>query len=151
MTRARPVARGAPVFAARRVWGQSRPSCACPAAAALGTALRAGKPRSVTGRTYAENRPYLVPETMEELAGPLTGVLILPERLDRSERAAFRLDVPAERNLMYERVIREATRPGDLREYLNGAVLREVWRNLFLPARVRRMWEDRFPDLALAA
>jgi hypothetical protein len=32
-----------------------------------------------------------------------------------------------------------ATRPGDLREYLNGAVLREVRQSLFLPARVRRM------------
>jgi hypothetical protein len=48
-------------------------------------------------------------------------------------------------------VIREATRPGDLCSYLNGAVLREVWQSLFLPARVRRMWEERFPDLSLAA
>lgn len=88
---------------------------------------------------------------MEELAGPLTGVVMLPERLDWSERAAFHLDVPAERNLMYERVIREATRSGDLSSYLNGAMLREVWQNLFLPARVRRMWEERFPDLGLAA
>ncbi len=55
---------------------------------------------------------------MEELTGPLTGVVMPPERLDWSERAAFHLDVPAERNLMYERVIREATRAGDLREYL---------------------------------
>lgn len=110
-----------------------------------------GKLQGVTGRTYAENRPYLVPETMEELAGPLTGLVTLPLRLDWSERAAFCLDVPAERNLMYERVIREATRPGDLREYLNGAVLREVWQSLFLPARVRRMWEERFPALNLAA
>lgn len=52
---------------------------------------------------------------------------------------------------MYERVIREATRPGDPSSYLNGTVLREVWRNLFLPVRVRRMWEQRFPDLSLAA
>jgi hypothetical protein len=82
---------------------------------------------------------------MEELAGPLTGLVRLPERLDWTERAAFHLDVPAERNLMYERVIREATRPGDLQEYLNGTVLREVWQGLFLPVRVRRMWEARSP------
>jgi hypothetical protein len=88
---------------------------------------------------------------MEELAGRPTGVVMLPGRLDWSERAAFHLDVPAERNLMYERVIREATRPGDLRECLNGVVLREVWQSLFLPSRVRRMWEERFPDLGLAA
>lgn len=115
------------------------------------TPVSAGTLRSVTGRTYAENRPYLVPESLETLSGPLTGLVMLPGRLDWSERSAFHLDVPAERNLMYERVIREATRPGDLDEYLNGTVLREVWRSLFLPARVRRMWEERFPDLSLAA
>ena len=103
---------------------------------------------SVAGRTYAENRPYLLPETLRELAGPLTGVVVLPLRLDWSERTEFRLDDPAERNVMYERVIREATRIDDLRSYINGAVLRQAWRNLFLPVRVRRIWEERFPDLA---
>jgi hypothetical protein len=105
----------------------------------------------VTGRTYAENRPYLLPETLGELGGPLTGVVRLPLRLDWSERAEFHLDDPAERNVMYERVIREATRIDDLCTYLNGMVLREVWRSLFLPVKVRRIWEERFPDLVLAA
>ncbi|MCW2932900.1 MAG: hypothetical protein JWM19_3862, partial [Actinomycetia bacterium] len=70
---------------------------------------------------------------------------------DWSEHAEFHLDNPAERNVMYERVIREATQVDDLRSYLNGEVLREVWRSLFLPIRVRRTWEERFPDLRLAA
>lgn len=106
---------------------------------------------SVTGRTYADNRPYLVPETLGELVGPQNGVIRLPSRLDWSEHAEFHLDNPAERNVMYERVIREATRVDDLRSYLNGEVLRKVWRSLFLPGPVRRTWEERFPDLKLAA
>jgi hypothetical protein len=77
--------------------------------------------------------------------------VLLPLRLDWSERTEFRLDDPAERNVMYERVIREATRAEDLRSYLNERVLRQVWSQLFPPARVRRTWEDRFPDLRLAA
>lgn len=105
----------------------------------------------MTSRTYAENRPYLVPDTLDELAGPVAGVIRLPLRLDWTERAEFHLDDPAERNVLYERVIREATRVDDLRAYLNGLVLREVWRQLFLPARVRRTWEERFSDLRLAA
>jgi hypothetical protein len=105
----------------------------------------------VTGRTYTENRPCRLPETLAELAGPVTGVVQLPLHLDWSERTAFRLDDPAERNLMYERVIREATSSGDLRSYLNGEVLRKVWPVLFLPARVRSEWQERFPDLRLAA
>lgn len=105
----------------------------------------------MTGRTYAENRPYLVPDTLDELAGPVAGAIRLPLRLDWTERAEFHLDDPAERNVLYERVIREATRVDDLRAYLNGLVLCRVWRELFLPARVQRNWEERFPDLRLAA
>lgn len=105
----------------------------------------------MAGRTYAENRPYLLPETLGELAGPVTGVIRLPLRLDWSERTEFHLDKPAERNVMYERVIREATQVDDLRSYINQEVLRQVWGRLFLPARVRRSWEDRFPELRLAA
>jgi hypothetical protein len=75
----------------------------------------------------------------------------LPLRLDWSERTEFHLDDLAERNVMYERVIREATRVDDLRSYINEEVLRQVWGRLFLPARVRRSWEDRFPELRLAA
>lgn len=63
----------------------------------------------------------------------------------------FHLDDPAERNVMYERVIREAASADDLRSYLNEAVLRQVWRRLFLPRGVRQSWEQRFPDLRLAA
>jgi hypothetical protein len=106
---------------------------------------------NVTGRTYAENRPYLLPESLGELAGPVAGVVQLPPRLDWSERTRFHLDDPAERNVMYERVIREATRIDDLRSYLNGAVLCQIWLQLFLPARVRQSWEERFPALKLAA
>jgi hypothetical protein len=106
---------------------------------------------SVAGGTYAESRPYLLPETLGELAGPLTSLVLLPLRLDWSERTEFRLDDPAERNVMYERVIREATRAEDLRSYLNEQVLRQVWNQLYLPARARRTWEERFPDLRLAA
>jgi hypothetical protein len=105
----------------------------------------------VTAGSYPENRSYLLPETLGELTGQVAGMVQLPLRLDWTERVAFHRDDPAERNVMYERVIREATRPEDLRSYLNGAVLRETWRQLFLPARVRRIWEERFPALRLPA
>lgn len=105
----------------------------------------------VTGSAYAENRPYLLPETLGELTGPVSGIVVLPLRLDWTERAEFHLDDPAERNVMYERVIREATRIDDLRDYVNGTVLREAWRQMFLPSRVRLIWEQRFPILRPAA
>jgi hypothetical protein len=79
------------------------------------------------GRTYAENRPDVLPETLGELIGPVAGVIQLPLRLDWSERAEFHLGIPAERNVTYERVIREASRVDDLRSYLNDEVLCHVF------------------------
>jgi hypothetical protein len=45
---------------------------------------------------------------------------------------------------MYEVVIRESMNVEDLRSYLDGATLRMVWRQLWLPRKVRRLWEGRF-------
>ena len=36
----------------------------------------------MVGGTYVENRTYLLPDTLRELAGPVTGVIQLPLRLD---------------------------------------------------------------------
>ena len=41
---------------------------------------------SIAGGGYAESRPYLLPDALGELVGPLTGVVQLPLRLDWSER-----------------------------------------------------------------
>ena len=40
----------------------------------------------VTGGSLAENRPYLLPETLGELTGPVAGMVQLPLRLDWTER-----------------------------------------------------------------
>ena len=127
--------------------GQRRPR---PSAIRL-AAARSVSLVDVTGGAYIENRPYLLPETLGELTGPVSGIVVLPLRLDWTERAEFHLDDRAERNVMYERVIREATRIDDLRAYVNGTALRDAWRQLFLPARVRQIWEERFSVLRPAA
>jgi hypothetical protein len=51
---------------------------------------------------------------------------------------------------LYETVLREATRPGDLAAYLDGSVLVRIWPRLFLPRGVRRAWEDAHPVLRAA-
>jgi hypothetical protein len=100
---------------------------------------------------YEDGRPYTVPESLEELTGPTSGVVELPLRLDWSEQGRYDLSDPRQRNLMYEVVIRESMRVEDLRTYLDGSTLRRVWRQLWLPRKVRRLWESRFTDLAGAA
>jgi hypothetical protein len=97
---------------------------------------------------YADTRPYVTPETLEELAGPATGVLELPISLDWSERRSYDLSVESDRRLMYERVIREAMSADILRRYLNSALLLSIWPNMYLPRRVKASWESRFPVLS---
>jgi hypothetical protein len=100
---------------------------------------------------YEDGRPYAVPETLEELTGPTSGVVELPTRLDWSEQGRYDLSDPRQRNLMYEVVIRESMRVDDLRAFIHGPTLARVWRRLWLPRKVRSLWESRFPNLAKAA
>ena len=105
-----------------------------------------------TGTHYAEHRPYAVPDRLEALAGPVDGTVTLPSHLDWSgAQRTYRLEDPTERNVHYERVVREALTIEDLVHYLNAEVLAQVWGQLYLPARVREAWERRFSALADAA
>ena len=100
---------------------------------------------------YEDGRPYTVPDSLKELTGPTSGVVELPSRLDWSEQGRYDLSDELQRNLMYERVIRESMRVDDLRAYVDGETLRRVWRQLWLPRKVRGPWESRFAELARAA
>ena len=94
-----------------------------------------------------DDRPYTVPDTLEELAGPTSGRVTLPKHLDWSEQRTYNLDEPAELGLMYEVVLRESVAADDLRRFLNAGILRRIWQRLFLPRQVHQAWEDRFPEL----
>jgi hypothetical protein len=48
---------------------------------------------------------------------------------------------------LYETVIREACEPADLRRFLNTGLLQRMWPTLWLPARLKTAWMDRFPEL----
>jgi hypothetical protein len=49
---------------------------------------------------------------------------------------------------LYRAVLIEAASPQDLYAYLDERVLRRLWALLWLPALLRRTWEQRFPILA---
>ncbi len=96
---------------------------------------------------YGALRPYVVPATLEELSGPVTGTVKLPRHIDWGPERAYRLDQITDVRLLYMRVIRESATPDDLRQFLNATILRRVWHELVLPPRVRSLWHERFPDL----
>jgi hypothetical protein len=98
---------------------------------------------------YAQNRPYAVVEDLAELAGPGRGVVEVPLRLDWSGPRRYDLGDDQDRRLLYETVLNQAIDPADLRMLLNADLLRGVWDRLWLPARIRQLWEARFPALAI--
>lgn len=100
---------------------------------------------------YTAAKPYTLPTSLSELDGPTTGTVTLPRHLDWGPRYVYDLTDKADVVLMYERVIREAQTPADLQTYLNGALLRRLWADLFLPLPVRSAWQSRFPELAATA
>jgi len=106
---------------------------------------------NVSAMGYAAVRPYTVPDTLDELTGPTSGVVELPGHLDWGPRREYDLDDFSDSRLLYMRVIRESTRVEDLRRFLNAQVLTRLWPQLVLPARVRALWQDRFPSLGRAA
>ncbi|MEU8000155.1 hypothetical protein AB0B66_03110 [Catellatospora sp. NPDC049111] len=95
-------------------------------------------------------KPVVLPEGLELLAGPTSGVVALPRHLKWSGSARYDLDEPGRIMDLYRTVINEATTPDDLHRYLNKAALRSLWETIWLPAPVRAAWERRFPDLATA-
>ena len=93
-------------------------------------------------------RPYAVPESLALLRGPSSGTVRLPTHMDWSGNAAYDLDAPGRIVDLYRAVLIEAATPQDLYTYLDAAVLRRLWAMLWLPAQLRRAWEQKFPVLA---
>jgi hypothetical protein len=95
-------------------------------------------------------RRALVATDLAALAGPTTGTVELPLRLFWCPDRTFDLDAPGMLAWMYQTVLREATRPEDLAEFLDGATLTALWPDLFLPRGVRAAWEEQHPLLRAA-
>jgi hypothetical protein len=108
---------------------------------------RAGRPTLDQGR-YGDRKPYVIADDLRDLRGPTDGTVTLPHHLDWSGRATYDLDRSARLASMYKVVLNEARAAEDLREWLDKRVLIELWPTLWLPPRLRRLWEDRFPELA---
>ena len=102
-------------------------------------------------RSYEDRRPYALPHTLAELAGPASGHVALPRELQWTGRTHYDLDDPSDVAVFYERILVDAVRADDIVGLLNTDLLRLLWSRLYLPAKVRRLWESHFPDLTAAA
>lgn len=114
-----------------------------------GAEIRAAAPAPATPQGgYADRKPYVVADNLGDLRGPTEGTITLPHHLDWSGQASYDLDRPTRLASMYRTVLNEASTAQDLRTWLNARILTELWPTLWLPSRLRGLWEGRFPQLA---
>jgi hypothetical protein len=103
-------------------------------------------------RHYADHRPYPdPPRRLSDLACPTAGLFELPVTIDWGPKRLYNMGLDADRRVVYERVLREAASPEEVSRYVNRQTLVEVWTRLWLPQRLRRLWEERFPELSQGA
>lgn len=103
--------------------------------------------------TFAEvqvrrGRPVFVPNRLWRLSirEAFTSVT-LPLGLNWSRPGAvFDLSDRRQRARCYEIVLREGT-PDDLRRYIDGALLIDVWRDMVLPRELRAAWQPLVDDV----
>jgi hypothetical protein len=96
---------------------------------------------------YEDHRPYTTVGDLDVLKGPEHGVVELPRYMAWSGLTDFDLDQDDELRILYATVLNEAPKEDDLSRFLNKDVLLRIWPRLWLPAKVRDLWETRFPQL----
>jgi hypothetical protein len=101
------------------------------------------------GSRYADQRHYVLPESLADLRGPAGGQVTLDRSLDWSGDSTYDLDDPGDLQVMYQTVLNQAATADDLNRWLNPETLRLVWPHLWLPARLRALWQARFSELAV--
>jgi len=90
--------------------------------------------------------------SLADLRGSAEGTVELPIWLFwSSPDHTFDLGDQDMRVLLYQTVLREASRPEDLTAYLDGDTLIALWPDLYLPKGVRQAWEEQHPVLRAAA
>lgn len=112
-----------------------------------GAALGSGRLRR--GQTFQALHEYDVPASLDDLAGPLTGLVRLPPHIDTSPDPTYDLADEQRWWEYYSRVVRDGS-AADHDRFLNRDRLVGLWPSLNLPDRCRQAWEGAFPQLRAA-
>lgn len=90
--------------------------------------------------------PYELPSSLDELRGPGSGVLQLPQSVHWGPDPGADLSTRDGVQKAYGALIREGT-ASQQAHLLNRHLLLNSWTVLRLPQRCRALWEARFPEL----
>lgn len=92
--------------------------------------------------------PFVVAVSFDDLHGPTTGEVTLPNHLLWNPSDPFDLDEDKELCAMLRIVLREAHSHAELAEYVDRGSLIRLWSALGLPEYIRKAWAARFPELS---
>ncbi|MFC9284575.1 hypothetical protein [Streptomyces collinus] len=98
---------------------------------------------------YREKFRQRLPKSLDELRGPIEGVVELPLHVAWSGMTSYDLGKPRQRMGLYRAVLHEGLRD-DLPQFLNRDLLLQMWPVLrtLVGRTVRSVWEEAFPQLA---
>ena len=95
---------------------------------------------------YADFMPFATPDSLNDLHGPLDGMIEVPHHICTAPDSQYDLADSEERWCLYTATVRDGT-PADQAAILNKAELVRLWPGLILPDRCRATWEAKFPQL----
>lgn len=104
--------------------------------------------RTMPGDLHESRIPYVVPQSLDQLTGPRSGVVELGVPIAWSPQRNYDLGNPDDRVTLYTTVLSEASTVEDLSRFLNKELLLELWPQLRLPRYCVRKWHTAFPELA---
>ena len=99
------------------------------------------------GYVYADHIPYVTPDSLSDLRGPTSGVVTVGPHIDTSMNPVYDLRDPDRLWNLYTRVVRSGFVPDHVK-FLDRQTLLGLWPSLNLPVRCRKVWEQKFPELA---
>lgn len=115
----------------------------CSLAARVRTAI---EERAGDANAYAPS--FVVADSLDDLRGPATGTVELPNRLLWNPSRPFDLSEEQRRRSLIRIVLREARSQQDLADFIDRGSLVDLWPSLGLPRRIAAAWEAKFPELA---
>ncbi|MBI8999743.1 hypothetical protein M0E87_02740 [Corynebacterium sp. CCM 9185] len=101
------------------------------------------------GRVFiGDHKPYVAPDSLDELRGPSEGIFVLPHSVRWLNEKARTTDVTNKirRRCAYRDLLAEGTYEQQC-EFINRDLLIRDFPHLPLPRRVTKLWTDAFPEL----
>jgi hypothetical protein len=97
--------------------------------------------------THADTIPYETPDSLDDLSGPVSGVVRVPMNIHPGPDPTYDTAEPKELTVMYADTIRDGLKRQQ-EQLLDKQLLLRLWPDLPLPTRCRAIWETHFPELS---